>query len=69
MLKWFENLVDPFAREDVERPPTDLTGFFTYFMWPVRRLLLAIVIVSLVTSATEMALFVFLGNFFIDIVA
>ena len=62
MLDWFAHLFDPFVDAPVVRPPDRCSTFFRYFLAPVRGLLAAIVIVSLLTPVTEMPLLVFLGG-------
>jgi ATP-binding cassette subfamily B multidrug efflux pump len=62
MFKWFAQLIDPFAPLEVARPPTGLLDFYMHFIWPIRGVLAGIIVISLVTSVTEMALFVFLGS-------
>ncbi len=62
MLKWLANLSDPFVEAPVIRPPEGLLAFYRYFIAPVRGLLAAIIIVSLIASLSELALFVFLGQ-------
>jgi ATP-binding cassette subfamily B multidrug efflux pump len=61
MLGWFSRLSDPFIDTPVVRPPEQMMAFFRYFVAPVRGLLAAIVLVSLVSALAEMALLVFLG--------
>ncbi len=58
---WFETLFDPFPEAPVERPPDRLFAFYRYFIKPVRWLVLAVLLISLASTVTEMALFVFLG--------
>ncbi|MCP4382359.1 MAG: ABC transporter ATP-binding protein [Hyphomicrobiales bacterium] len=62
MLKWLFSLSDPFVDAPVVRPPEGLIAFYRHFVAPVRGLLLAIIIVSLIASLSELALFVFLGQ-------
>src|SRR5262245_34633624 len=61
MLDWFARLSDPFVDAPVEQPPDRMIAFYRYFLAPVRGLLVAIVIVSLLSAVAEMALLVFLG--------
>ncbi|HET7715090.1 MAG TPA: ABC transporter ATP-binding protein [Bauldia sp.] len=61
MLDWFARLSDPFVDAPVVRPPDRMIAFYRYFLAPVRGLLVAIAIVSLLSALAEMALFVFLG--------
>jgi ATP-binding cassette subfamily B multidrug efflux pump len=58
---WFENLFDPFQDRPVEQPPERLLDFYRYFIAPVKWLVVAVLLVSLANTVTEMALFVFLG--------
>ncbi len=58
---WFENLFDPFKDFPVEQPPQKVLAFYRYFIKPVKWLVLAVMLVSLATTVTEMLLFVFLG--------
>ncbi len=62
MLNWLSHLSDPFVEAPVERPPTGMFAFYRYFIAPVRGLLVALVVVSMVASLSELALFVFLGK-------
>ena len=50
------------SRTPVERPPDRLLAFYRYFIQPVRWLVLAVLLVSLASTVTEMALYVFLGK-------
>ena len=59
---WFETLIEPFAETPVERPPDQLLAFYRYFIRPVRWLVLVVLLLSLASTATEMALYVFLGK-------
>jgi ATP-binding cassette, subfamily B, multidrug efflux pump len=58
---WFENLVDPFRDTPIEQPPERVIDFYRHFIAPVKWLVLAVLLVSLANTVTEMALFVFLG--------
>jgi ATP-binding cassette subfamily B multidrug efflux pump len=59
---WFENLFDPFQDFPVEQPPEKVLDFYRYFIKPVKWLVVAVMLVSLATTITEMLLFVFLGR-------
>ena len=61
MLAFFERLFDPVAPAPVVRPPDGNGAFFLHFLWPVRGLLLAALILSGVAALSETALYVFLG--------
>jgi ATP-binding cassette subfamily B multidrug efflux pump len=60
-ITWFENLFDPFAQRPVEQPPEGILDFYRYFIKPVRWLVLAALLVSLASTVTDMAMFVFLS--------
>ena len=59
---WFEKLIDPFPENPVERPPDQLLAFYRYFIKPVRWLVVVVLLLSLASTVTEMALYVFLGK-------
>jgi ATP-binding cassette subfamily B multidrug efflux pump len=56
--RWF----DPLAPAPVEQPPGALLQTYDYFLRPLRGLIVATLIVSLIASVTELALFAFLGT-------
>ena len=58
---WFENLFDPFQERPVEQPPEGVLDFYRYFIAPVKWLVLAVLLVSLANTVTDMAMFVFLA--------
>lgn len=58
---WFEKLFDPFESAPVEQPPERVIEFYRHFISPVKWLVLAVLLLSLANTVTEMALFVFLG--------
>ncbi len=62
MIKWFERLIDPFADTPVTQPPAKLWPFYLSFLRPVRGLLVVVLVLALVSSLAEMALFVFIGE-------
>lgn len=62
MFSWFERQILPFEDHRVERPPSNTLGFYLYFLRPLRWVLLLTLAVSFVAAATEMALFVFVGQ-------
>jgi ATP-binding cassette, subfamily B, multidrug efflux pump len=57
-----EGWMDPLRPAPVVQPPTKLTQFVTHFIKPLWWLLTVTLIVSLIASVTELALFVFLGS-------
>jgi ATP-binding cassette, subfamily B, multidrug efflux pump len=58
---WFENLFDPFRKSPIEQPPERVLDFYRYFIAPVKWLVLAVLLVSLANTLTDMAMFVFLA--------
>jgi ATP-binding cassette subfamily B multidrug efflux pump len=60
-MAWYEKLIDPLPHDPVERPPEAPLAFYYHFVWPVRWLVLAVLVLSLLGSLIEMGLFVFLG--------
>ena len=61
MFDWFARLYDPFVNAPVKRPPDRMMAFARFFLAPSKGLLAAIIIVSLLSAVSEMALLVFLG--------
>ncbi len=55
---WF----DPLRPAPVMQPPNLLFDFFRHFLWPIRWLLATTLVVSLIASATELAMFAFLAS-------
>jgi ATP-binding cassette subfamily B multidrug efflux pump len=61
MFTFFERLLDPLAPADVVRPPHRTWAFFRHFLSPMKGLLLATLVVAGIASASELALYAFLG--------
>jgi ATP-binding cassette subfamily B multidrug efflux pump len=57
-----ERWVDPLAPAPIEQPPTRLAAFYSYFISPIRGLIAVTLLVSLIASVIELALFGFLGS-------
>jgi ATP-binding cassette subfamily B multidrug efflux pump len=57
-----ERWVDPLAPAPTEQPPTRLVAFYRYFITPMRGLIAVTLLVSLIASVIELALFGFLGT-------
>ena len=57
-----ERWVDPLAPAAVEQPPGALLQTYRFFLEPVKGLIIATLIVSLIASLTELAMFGFLGS-------
>ena len=61
-FNWLESLVDPLERSDVEKPPTEIGAFFVFFLWPMRRLILVILLLTGIAAMSEIYLYAFLGD-------
>src|SRR5882724_5898500 len=57
-----ERWVDPLGPATVEQPPGALLETYRFFLKPVKWLIVVTLIVSLVASVTELAMFSFLGS-------
>ena len=57
-----EHWLDPLAPAPVERPPLDLAALYRFFLAPFGGLIAITLVVSFVASASELALFGFLGS-------
>jgi ATP-binding cassette subfamily B multidrug efflux pump len=61
-FNWLEDLVDPLERSDVKQPPTEIGAFFIFFLWPMRRLIAVILLLSGIAAMSEIYLYAFLGD-------
>lgn len=62
LFRRFEGLIDPFKPVADEMPPTGVTGFYIHYLkqvWPIFSILL---VVGLIASLIEVALFSYLGR-------
>ncbi len=62
MFRFFENLIDPFRGHDEGMPPPTLRGFYWHYtrqVWPV---LLALMVVGLLISLIEVAMYRYVGS-------
>jgi len=57
-----ERQIDPLAEVEIARPPRTALGFFIYFLYPFKRVLLVTLFLAGVTAATELYLYQFLGQ-------
>ena len=57
-----ERWIDPLAPAAVEQPPGALMETYRFFLQPVSWLIITTLVVSLVASTTELAMFAFLGS-------
>jgi ATP-binding cassette subfamily B multidrug efflux pump len=61
MFGWFEKQIDPFP-DDCARPPSDLAGFYLYYVRPARRAFAALLVVGLLGAVIEVSLMGFVGG-------
>ena len=61
MYRFFEDLLDPLAPAPLEAPPRSTAAFFGYYLGPIKWLLIVTLLVSLLYSVCELALFWFVG--------
>jgi len=62
LIRFFENLIDPFRSHDTGMPPPTLRGFYWHYtrqVWPV---LAALMVVGFVVSLIEVALYRYIGS-------
>ena len=57
-----EGLIDPLGPATVEQPPSALLEVYRFFLKPVKWLIVATLVVSLIASVIELAMFGFLGS-------
>jgi ATP-binding cassette subfamily B multidrug efflux pump len=57
-----EQWIDPLAPAAVEPPPSALIQTYRHFLQPVKWLIMTTLVVSLIASLTELAMFGFLGS-------
>ena len=62
MFRWFETRIDAFPENVPERPPDSLVAFYWHFIRPVWPAFLLLLVVGLVGSLIEVALYAFIGN-------
>ena len=62
MFRWFETRINAFPEELPQRPPDTLWAFYWHFIRPVWPAFLLLLIVGLVGSLIEVALYAFIGT-------
>ena len=63
MLKYFENLVDPYTSyTESDHPPQRLWPFLRQYMGPFRKVFVAAAVMSLVVAFVEVGLLWYLGR-------
>lgn len=62
MFGFFEKVVPPFSKDDIERPPQTLVAFIWFYTKPFKFLLLGLLLTSAIISAIEVSMFNAIGN-------
>ena len=63
MLKnFFSQFIDPMGIDDTSQPPANTAAFFRYYLYPIRWLIVAILITSGIATISELMLYVYLGD-------
>lgn len=62
VFRFFESLVDPMEPRPASRPPMGTLAFFRFFLYPVRRVLLATLLISGVAALSELYVYIYLGR-------
>ncbi len=62
IFKWFETRIDPFTDAVPSRPPATLWAFYWHFVKPVWPWFAVLMVVGLVGSLIELALYAFVGR-------
>ncbi|MBN1240864.1 MAG: ABC transporter ATP-binding protein [Gammaproteobacteria bacterium] len=62
MFRFFENLIDPFPREEPHPPPRGLLAFLYYYSRPVLPWLAVLSVLTAMVSTVEVALFGYIGS-------
>ena len=60
--KFFSKFIDPMGIDDTSRPPSDVFGFFKYYLKPIRGVLITTLLLSGIATASELMLYVYLGD-------
>lgn len=69
VLRWFQQRIDIFAPfDDSVVPPRSLSAFIGFYLWPVRRWLAAMLVVSLALALLESGIILATG-WFVDLLA
>ncbi|WP_242108600.1 ABC transporter ATP-binding protein [Luteimonas aquatica] len=62
MFRWFESLIDVFAKTGAETPPRGVWRFYWHYLRQVRGIFVALFVVGLFGSLVEVAVFDYLGR-------
>jgi len=60
--KFFSKFIDPMGIDDTSRPPSDVFGFFKYYLKPIRGVLITTLLLSGIATVSELMLYVYLGD-------
>ena len=62
MYRWFETRIDAFPQEVPQQPPNRLPAFYWHFIRPVWPVFVLLLVVGLIGSLIEVALYAFIGD-------
>ncbi|NND90895.1 MAG: ABC transporter ATP-binding protein [Granulosicoccus sp.] len=62
MYRYFESLIDPLQPREASRPPSGTLSFFCFHLWPVRRVLLATMVLAGIAALSELYVYLYLGR-------
>lgn len=62
MYAYFERLIDPLHGQSSERPPSGTAAFFRFYLYPVRKVVLATAVLAGIAAVSELFLYVYLGR-------
>ena len=62
MYRYFESLIDPLGEQSAERPPEGTLAFFTCYLYPIRGVLIATLVLAGIASISELYVYIYLGR-------
>jgi ATP-binding cassette, subfamily B, multidrug efflux pump len=62
IFTWFETRIDPFAGDEVVRPPDKLIAFYRHFIEPVWPFFALLLVAGFIGSSIEVSLMAFIGS-------
>ena len=62
LIKYFSTLLDPKGPDDLSRPPQTVFAFLSYYLMPIKGVILATLLFSGIATVSEFMLFIYMGN-------
>jgi len=62
VYRYFESLIDPLRDQSAERPPRGTLAFFWFYLYPIRRVLAATLLLAGIASISELYVYIYLGR-------